>query len=275
MTCCRASRAIQVARTHASRLRWVSSSASTTDPAGSWAMAWRRVARIWSRSGSPRATRRGRRLLATSRTRRCRVRWLIAGRPSRCHSRGIVQARGVASSRRMRWASLGLPSRGRAAAGPAGKAADAVLLVAPDPAANGARVVAEQLGDLGGVEAACRQQDHDQPGRDPPAAVQGSQQVGVGIGRDGGVDAGRAQNWYQPRVVAVEGDPRGYFVSRRPSARVTDTTSGHPLSAARLRGKPPAWTLGPRSSLPTARGHQRVSCLTKCTWIVRFRQATR
>src|SRR6266536_3402160 len=49
MTCWRVPRAIQVARTHASRLRWVSSSASTTAPWGSPAMAWRSVARTWSR----------------------------------------------------------------------------------------------------------------------------------------------------------------------------------------------------------------------------------
>ena len=74
-------------------------------------MVWRNSARTWSRSGSPLATSRGRRQLATSRTRRRRVRWLMAGRPSRCHSRAIVQALGWASSRQSRWPSRWLPRR--------------------------------------------------------------------------------------------------------------------------------------------------------------------
>src|SRR6266542_1965124 len=58
MTCWRCPRGIQVARTQGSRLTWVSSSASTTAPAGR-PRRWRcRSARTWSRSGSPLATRR-------------------------------------------------------------------------------------------------------------------------------------------------------------------------------------------------------------------------
>jgi hypothetical protein len=49
-------------------------------PSGSPAMAWRRSASTCSRSGSPLATRRGRRQQATCRTRRRSVRWLRAGR---------------------------------------------------------------------------------------------------------------------------------------------------------------------------------------------------
>ena len=60
-------------------------------PSGSPAMAWRRSASTCSRSGSPLATRRGRRQQATCRTRRRSVRWLrrvgqaaaTAGRSSR------------------------------------------------------------------------------------------------------------------------------------------------------------------------------------------------
>jgi hypothetical protein len=63
--------------------------------------------------GSPRATRRGRRQRATSRTRRRSVRWLMAGRPSRDHSLGIVHAVGWASRWRIRVPSRELPSRGR------------------------------------------------------------------------------------------------------------------------------------------------------------------
>jgi hypothetical protein len=76
-------------------------------------MAWWRGARTCSRSGSPLATSRGRRHLATSRTRRCRVRSDMAGRPSRWESRATVHAVGSASSRAIRSPSRGLPSRGR------------------------------------------------------------------------------------------------------------------------------------------------------------------
>lgn len=86
-------------------------------PSGSPAMAWRRSASTCSRSGSPLATRRGRRQQATCRTRRRGLRWLRAGRPSRCHSRPIVQALGWSSNLRMRWCRRGLPSGGRPARG--------------------------------------------------------------------------------------------------------------------------------------------------------------
>src|SRR6266542_3750420 len=88
-------------------------SASTAASWGSSAMAWRSAARTWSRSGSPLATSRGRRQAATSRTRRCRVCRLMAGRPRYRCSSGMVQARGWARSRRMRAPSRRLPSRGR------------------------------------------------------------------------------------------------------------------------------------------------------------------
>jgi hypothetical protein len=65
--------AIQVERTRGSRLMWVSSSASTTDPPGSSVMVWRTAATTWSASGSPLTASRGRRQQASSRTRRCRV----------------------------------------------------------------------------------------------------------------------------------------------------------------------------------------------------------
>jgi hypothetical protein len=113
MTRWRVPRATQVARTHRSSWRWVSSSASTTTPSGSWLSCWRSAARTWSRSGSPVATSRGRRQAATSRTRRCRVCRLMAGRPRYRCSSGMVQARGWARSRRIRSPSRGLPSRGR------------------------------------------------------------------------------------------------------------------------------------------------------------------
>ena len=117
ITCWRRPLAIQVERIQGSRLTWVSSSASTTAPSGSSAMVWRNPAKTWSGSGSPLATSRGRRQLATSRTRRRRVRWLMAGRPRRCHSRAIVQALGWASSRQSSWPSRWLPRRGRPARG--------------------------------------------------------------------------------------------------------------------------------------------------------------
>jgi hypothetical protein len=113
MTSWRVPVAIQVARTQGSRLTWVSSSASTAAPVGSSASWWWRWARTWSRSGSPLATSRGRRQPATSRTRRRRVQRLMAGRPSRWYSRGIVHALGWESSRRMRSVSRRLPRRGR------------------------------------------------------------------------------------------------------------------------------------------------------------------
>ncbi|ANZ39122.1 hypothetical protein BBK82_26640 [Lentzea guizhouensis] len=61
---------IQQDRTRGSRSRWVLSSASTTDPAGSAAMRAAMVAQVVSWSGSPLAISRGRRQLACSRSRR-------------------------------------------------------------------------------------------------------------------------------------------------------------------------------------------------------------
>jgi hypothetical protein len=74
-------------------------------------MVWRSVARTCSRSGSPLATRRGRRQAATWRTRRRSVRWLMAGRPSCAHNLAIVQALGWVSSRRIRSPRRWLPRR--------------------------------------------------------------------------------------------------------------------------------------------------------------------
>jgi hypothetical protein len=126
-------------------------------------------------------------------------------------------------------AQPGAAQPGSAAAGPVGKTADAVLLVAVDPAAHGAGVVAEQLGDLGGVPAACRQQDHDQPGRYPPAAMQDAEQVRVGIGGDSGVDAGRRKIGTSLVWLLWKVTHEATSLPGRPSPRVTDTTSGHPL----------------------------------------------
>lgn len=86
-------------------------------------MVCRKRARTRSRSGSPLATSRGRRQRATSATRRCRVRRLMAGRPSRWYSRGIVQAPCWSSSRRIRRARVGLPRRGRPGRGRSASAA--------------------------------------------------------------------------------------------------------------------------------------------------------
>jgi hypothetical protein len=130
-------------------------------------MAWCRSARIWSRSGSLLATRRGRRQLATWRTRRCRIRSEIAGRPAARHSRPMVQALGWPSSRRIRLVSVGLPSRGPARAGPVGQPSGAVGVVAVDPAAHARGVVAEQVGDLAGGPAVLGEQDHNQAAADP------------------------------------------------------------------------------------------------------------
>jgi hypothetical protein len=88
------------------------------------------------------------------------------GGPSCCHSLGMVQARGPVSNRRIRWGSLGLPSRGRLLRGRSASPGGAVLLVAVDPAAHGRGVVAEQAGDLGGQ--ADQPRDDADPGE--PAA---------------------------------------------------------------------------------------------------------
>jgi hypothetical protein len=116
-------------------------------------MAWRRSASTCSRSGSPLATRRGRRQQATCRTRRRSVRWLRAGRPSRCHSRPIVQALGWKAGAAQRWP---------ASSGPVAQPAGAVGVVAVDPAAHRARVAAQQLGDGRRRQAMVGQQDHDE-----------------------------------------------------------------------------------------------------------------
>ncbi len=143
----RVPRTIQVARTQDSRLRWVSSSASTTaspDSSASWGAD---LGAALLSVGSPLATSRGRRQQAISRTRRCRVRWLTAGRLSRCHRRGMVHALGWASSRPIRWASRGPAQAGPARVGPVRQAELALAGGAVDPAADGTGVVAEQLGD--------------------------------------------------------------------------------------------------------------------------------
>jgi hypothetical protein len=146
-------------------------------PSGSPAMAWRRSASTCSRSGSPLATRRGRRQQATCRTRRRSVRWLRAGRPSRCHSRPIVQVLGWSSNLRMRWCRRGAAQRWPASSGPVAQPAGAVGVVAVDPAAHRARVAAQQLGDGRRRQAMVGQQDHDQAQGGAVRAVEQAQQV--------------------------------------------------------------------------------------------------
>jgi hypothetical protein len=64
-----------------------------------------------------------------------------------------------------------------ASPGPVAQAADAVLVVAVDPAADSRGVTAQHAGDLGRRGAVLGQQDHDQPAADAVGAVQQPQQV--------------------------------------------------------------------------------------------------
>jgi hypothetical protein len=66
---------------------------------------------------------------------------------------------------------------GSAWPGPVGQAVGAVGVVAVDPAAHGARVAAQQLGDGGRRPAVVGQQDHDQAAADPVRAMQQGEQV--------------------------------------------------------------------------------------------------
>jgi len=70
-------------------------------------------ATTWSWSGSPRAVSLGRRQIATSRTRRYRVRMLICGWPRYRWIRGRVHGPGRASSAAIRLVSWRPPGRGR------------------------------------------------------------------------------------------------------------------------------------------------------------------
>src|SRR6266498_4048997 len=81
---------------------------------------------------------------------------------------------------------------GSARPGPVGKAVGAVGVVPVDPAAHGARVAAQQLGDGGRRPAVLGQQDHDQAAADPVRAVQQPEQVAWVASRAGalGVHAG-------------------------------------------------------------------------------------
>jgi hypothetical protein len=74
---------------------------------------------------------------------------------------------------------------GSARSGPVGKAVGAVAVVAMHPAAHGARVAAQQLGDGGRRPAVLREQDHDQPAADTVRAVQQAKHV-AGIARRAG-----------------------------------------------------------------------------------------
>jgi hypothetical protein len=103
-------------------------------------------------------------------------------------------------------------------------------------AAHRARVIAQQLSDEGRGPAMERQQDHQHPGGDPPGAVQQPEELGAGVVGGVGVDGDRAQDWKQPRVVALVGDPRGYFFAGVVSPPVTDRTSGQMLRA--MQGLP-------------------------------------
>jgi hypothetical protein len=86
----------------------------------------------------------------------------------------------------------GAAEPGSARPGPVGQAVGAVGVVAVDPAAHGARVAAQQLGDGGRRPAVLGQQDHDQAAADPVRAVQQPEQVAGVASRAGtlGVHAG-------------------------------------------------------------------------------------
>ena len=76
--------------------------------------------------------------------------------------------------------------------GPVAQSADAVLVVAVDPAADGRGIAAEQAGNLGCWPALLGQQDHDQPVADAVGAMQQAEQVAGIAGGTGalGVHAG-------------------------------------------------------------------------------------
>jgi hypothetical protein len=68
---------------------------------------------------------------------------------------------------------------GTSGPGPVGQPVDALGVPPGDPATHRVRVVVQQFRDLGGTEPLAGQQDHHQPHRHPPAAVQGFEQVTV------------------------------------------------------------------------------------------------
>jgi hypothetical protein len=81
---------------------------------------------------------------------------------------------------------------GSARSGPVAKAMGTGGVVAVHPAAHGARVAAQQLGDGGRRPAVLGEQDHDQAAADPVGAVQQGEQVTWVASRAGalGVHAG-------------------------------------------------------------------------------------
>ena len=223
-------------------------------PSGSPAMAWRRSANTCSRSGSPLATRRGRRQQATCRTRRRGLRWLRAGRPSRCHSRPIVQALGWSSNLRMRWCRRGLPSGGRPARGRSPSPLVPWGVVAVDPAAHRARVAAQQLGDGRRRQAMVGQQDHDQAQGGAVRAVEQAQQVA----RTGGGAGGVGVHAVGGRILQAASSSRLCCGKLQRPARLLHLVGPH----RRLRAEPLTIRLGCSSSPGLRVGAAQWGCTT-------------
>jgi hypothetical protein len=202
---------------------WVSSSASTTAPSGNSAIVRCRSARIWSRSGSPLATRRGRRHAATSRTRRCRVRREMVGAAGSVPQPRDGPGFGLAQQPQDPPGQPPVAQSGPAGAGTVGQPWGGVLVVAVDPAPHGRGIVAEQVGDLGRRPALLGEQDHQQAAGDAVGAVQQAHQVAGAGGRAGGfgVHAGG-------RILAAASSGRCGRKLQRP-ARLLHRRSARPL----------------------------------------------
>jgi hypothetical protein len=113
--------------------------------------------------------------------------------------------------------------------GPVGKAVGTVGVVAMHPAAHGARVAAQQLGDGGRRPSLVGEQDHDQAAADPVGPCsRASTSQGSPAGQERLAYTLGGRILAQPRevvVVASSNGPGGYFVSGPPSSPVTDRTS--------------------------------------------------
>src|SRR5262245_35104002 len=134
----------------------------------------------------------------------------VAGYPKAAPKLLDVQAPGSAAAGGC-WPRPDSAESGRARARTVIQASHALAVVAVDPAANRARVVLEQGGDLGRGETAQGEPDHHQAQSEAPGALRQGQDVELGTA------LGLAKTWAGRKngrgLVGLCGrSPRGYFV---------------------------------------------------------------
>ena len=131
-------------------------------------------------------------------------------------------------------AEPGAPESRRARAWAILQAGDALAVVAVDPAANRARVVLEEGGDLGGGEAAQGEPDHHQAQGEAPGALEQGHDLELAIGGRLGEDVGRTQELTWPRWMLWKTPTRLLFFAAIRQQCGPD--SGQRLRSRALRG---------------------------------------